>query len=67
MADGLKKVVFYGSKKSRQDPEFIGTETECLEWIKAHARHGMMYMAEINAYYVGYDLKYQIVAADGNE
>lgn len=76
MADGKKKVVFYG--KHSKKPLFVGTETECYAWIMRHAsdhvrlRNGRLLVRMIDdpdgkAYDVGQSVMYQIVDADGND
>ena len=80
MADGKKKVVFYG--KHKKLPLFVGTETECREWIMRQASDHIKYtkadgtevmlIRELHdpdgiAYDVGQAVMYQIVDADGND
>ena len=72
----MKKVVMYG--KHRKIPFFVGTETECREWIMRQASDhikradGSLLVRVIEdpdgiAYDVGQAVMYQIVEADGND
>lgn len=72
MADGKKKVVMWG--KHRKWPLFIGTETECEDFILRNCEeidgrkiYRVIYEADGNVYDVGQTVMYQIQDADGNE
>jgi len=76
----MKKVVMYGRHSKK--PLFVGTETECHDWIMSQASEHIKYtkadgtevmiVRELHdpdgiAYDVGQAVMYQIVEADGNE
>lgn len=76
----MKKVVMYG--KHSKKPLFVGSETECHEWIMSQASEHIKYTKSDGtevvlvrtlqdpdgiAYDVGQAVMYQIVEADGNE
>lgn len=76
----MKKVVIYGTHN--KEPLFIGTETECREWIISQASEHIKYTRADGAevmlirelqdadgiiYDVGQAILYQIVEADGNK
>ncbi len=68
MADGKKKVVMWG--RHRKWPLFIGTETECEDFILCNCTDGIyriIYEPDGKVYDIGQTVLYQIKDTDGNE
>ena len=73
MADGKKKVIMWG--RHRKWPLFVGTETECEEFILRNCKaladgrkiYRVIYEPDGKVYDIGCSVLYQIQDADGNE
>lgn len=68
MADGKYQVVMWGRHKKW--PLFIGTETECEDFILANCTekiYRVIYEPDGKVYDIGTSVLYQIRKADGNK